>query len=61
MLFWTLSRKNNIIDAYDITLSIELSFFARWLGENLKEWTGKEDKILKITKEIIDIVGVYEC
>jgi hypothetical protein len=35
--------------------------FGRDLAEKLKEWTGRDEKLLKIIKEIIDIVGVYEC
>jgi hypothetical protein len=27
----------------------------------LKEWNERDEKLLKIVKDIIDIVGVYEC
>lgn len=61
LLYWTLSRKNTVIDAFDMTFSVQLSMFGRDLAQKLKEWNDKEDKLLKIVKDIIDIVGVYEC
>lgn len=44
-----------------MTFSIELTFFTRELAEELKEWTGKEEKMLRIIKSIIEVVGVYEA
>lgn len=44
-----------------MTFSIELTFFARELAEELKEWTGKDEKMLRIIKSILEVVAVYEA
>lgn len=60
MMYWTLNRRNNVFEAFDVTFSVELSIFVRELSEKLKEWSGSTDKILRIIKGIIEVVNLYE-
>lgn len=60
LMGWTLNRRDTSVSVYDLTFSLELSFLARQLGEGLAEWSGREERMMRVIKSVTEVCQIYE-